>query len=283
MTQPSEQASASPPSIDALAALLAERTGQQLSSARTWRIDVALKPLVAECGLATIDQLVQRWRAGKDAAMGDRIVDALLNQETSFFRDPGIIDTFAEAVLARGTGSLRLWSAGCAFGQEPLSLAMAFAERGAAAEVIASDVSPGALARARAGRYSQFEIQRGLPVTRMLRWFEQAGSDWVAVPALRAQISYRRHNLATDPPPAGRFDAILCRNVLFYLTPLLRTQVLSRLADAMRPGGLLMLGAGETVIGLSNRFVPSARFRGFYELAPARACQSPLGSVTASG
>ncbi len=80
-----------------------------------------------------------------------------------------------------------------------------------------------------------------------------------------------------------RFDAILCRNVLFYLTPLLRTQVLSRLADAMRPGGLLMLGAGETVIGLSNRFVPSARFRGFYELAPARACQSPLGSVTASG
>ena len=117
----------------------------------------------------------------------------------------------------------------------------------------------------------------------MLRWFEQAGSDWVAAPALRAQISYRRHNLATDPPPAGRFDAILCRNVLFYLTPALRTQVLSRLADAMRPGGLLMLGAGETVIGLSNRFVPSARFRGFYELAPARACQSPLGSVTASG
>ncbi|QKS02176.1 protein-glutamate O-methyltransferase CheR [Sphingomonas sp. CL5.1] len=269
--------------MGALAALLAERTGQQLSSSRTWRIDVALKPLVAECGLATIEQLVQRWRADKDAAMGERIVDALLNQETSFFRDPGIIDTFAEAVLTRGKGGLRLWSAGCAFGQEPLSLAMAFAERGATAEVIATDVSPGALARARTSRYSQFEIQRGLPVTRMLRWFEQAGSDWVAVPALRAHISYRRHNLATDPPPPGRFDAILCRNVLFYLAPVLRTQILSRLADAMRPGGLLMLGAGETVIGLSNRFVPSARFRGFYELAPVRACQSSLGSATASG
>lgn len=213
--------------------------------------------------------------------MGERIVDALLNQETSFFRDPGIIDAFAGAVIENSAtgGTLRLWSAGCASGQEPLSLAMAFAERDTPAEVVATDVSQSALSRARAGRYSQFEIQRGLPVTRMLRWFEQAGSDWVASPQLRAMVSHRRHNLVVDLPPTGRFDAILCRNVLLYLTPMLRARVLSRLADAMRPGGLLMLGAGETVIGLSDQFVPCARFRGFYELMPKG--PQPLGSGAA--
>ncbi|WEK45088.1 MAG: protein-glutamate O-methyltransferase CheR [Candidatus Sphingomonas colombiensis] len=283
-----EPAKVSDATIAALAPLLEERTGQQLSSSRTWRIDVALKPLVAECGFASIEQLVLHWRTSGDAAMGERIVDALLNQETSFFRDPGIIDAFADAVLETGADRPRLWSAGCAFGQEPLSLAMAFAERGITAEVVASDVSQSALARARVGRYSQFEIQRGLPVARMLRWFEQDGSDWVVIPRLRSSISYRRHNLVADAPPAGRFDAILCRNVLFYLTPALRTRVLTRLADAMRPGGLLMLGAGETVIGLSDRFVPSTRFRGFYELAREGADKrirqaAPLGSVAASG
>lgn len=282
-----ETTNTSSASIGALAALLEERTGQQLSSSRTWRIDVALKPLVVECGFATIDQLVQRWRVGKDAAMSERIVDALLNQETSFFRDPGIIDTFADAVLARGGDRPRLWSAGCAFGQEPLSLAMSFSERGASPDIVATDVSQNALVRARAARYSQFEIQRGLAVTRMLRWFEQAGNDWVAVPQLRALISYRRNNLVDDPPPAGRFDAILCRNVLFYLSPMLRTRVLARLADALRPGGLLMLGAGETVIGLSERFVPSQSFRGFYERAPdtrvPHSRAQALGSAATSG
>ncbi|WP_298673718.1 protein-glutamate O-methyltransferase CheR [uncultured Sphingomonas sp.] len=274
--------------IAALATLLEQRTGQSLSSSRTWRVDVALKPLVADYRLASIEQLVRQWRVGGDAAMGERIVDALLNQETSFFRDSGLIDAFADAVRESGADRPRLWSAGCAFGQEPLSLAIAFAERGIAAEVLASDVSQSALIRARAARYSQFEIQRGLPVTRMLRWFEQAGNDWIAIPALRSAISYRRHNLVADAPPAGRFDAILCRNVLFYLTPALRARVLSRLADAMRPGGLLMLGAGETVIGLSDRFVPSKRFRGFYELVAEAADKhvrhaAPLGSVAASG
>ncbi|MFW2852368.1 CheR family methyltransferase [Sphingomonas sp. TX0543] len=282
-----ETASASGVSIGVLAALLEERTGQRLSSSRTWRIDVALKPLVAECGFATIDQLVQRWRVGRDAAMGERIVDALLNQETSFFRDPGVLDAFAEAVLAGGGDRPRLWSAGCAFGQEPLSLAMSFAERGAVPEIVATDVSQNALLRARAARYSQFEIQRGLAVTRMLRWFGQVGNDWVAAPELRSLITYRRNNLVDDPPPAGRFDGILCRNVLFYLAPVLRTRILGRLADAMRPGGLLMLGAGETVIGLSDRFIPSQRFRGFYERAPDAKVRRPfpqaLGSAATSG
>jgi chemotaxis protein methyltransferase CheR len=256
-----------------LAALLEARTGQQIAATRAWRIDTALRPLLAATGAETIDALVARLMAKSDPTLGDRIVDALLNQETSFFRDAGVIESAAAAITEaageRG-GRLRLWSAGCATGQEPLSLAMHFAEAGGAPpDLIATDVSEGALARARAGRYSQFEIQRGLPVRRMMRWFDSVGGDWVAKPELVRAVSYRRHNLVADPAPAGQFDAIFCRNVLFYLAPGLRARVLDRLAGALRPGGLLVLGAGETVIGQSELFRPSQRFRGLYELTAA--------------
>jgi chemotaxis protein methyltransferase CheR len=165
---------------------------------------------------------------------------------------------------------VRIWSAGCSIGQEPLSLAMLFAERdersGAVSpEIVASDVSEVALARARAGRYSQFEIQRGLPVRRMMRWFDTVGNDWVARPELVRQIAFRQLNLVADPLPLGRFDVILCRNVLLYLSPALRRLVFERLAEVARPGALLVLGAGETVIGQTEAFRPSMRFRGLYE------------------
>ncbi|UVO52216.1 protein-glutamate O-methyltransferase CheR [Sphingomonas sp. SUN019] len=252
--------------VNVLAALLEARTGQQIAANRSWRIDTSLKPLLVERGLDTIEQLVGQLLDGRDTAVGDRIVDAMLNQESSFFRDAGVIESTAAAVREIATGVPRIWSAGCAAGQEPLSLAMAFAEGdGARPEIIASDVSAATIARARAGRFNQFEIQRGLPIRRMMQWFEPDGADWVAAPDLLKMVSFRRHNLVADRPPPGPFDAIFCRNVLFYLTPALRTQVLDRIATAMRPGGLLVLGAGETVIGQTERFVPSRRFRGFYE------------------
>ena len=132
-------------------------------------------------------------------------------------------------------------------------------------EIVATDVSETALGRARSGRYSQFEIQRGLPVRRMMRWFDTVGNDWVAKSELVRQISFRKMNLVADPLPIGRFDVILCRNVLLYLSPALRRLVLDRLAEVARPGALLVLGAGETVIGQTEAFRPSPRFRGLYE------------------
>ena len=257
--------------LAALATLLEARTGQRIAANRAWRIDTALKPLAAEKGAGSIDELVAHVRDGGNPALADRIVDALLNQETSFFRDAGAIETAAEAIATVAVGTPRIWCAGCATGQEPLSLAIAFAERdGPRPELIASDVSAAAIARARAGRYTQFEIQRGLPIRRMLRWFDQDGDDWVAQPDLVRRIAWRRSNLVVDPAPGGRFDAVFCRNVLFYLAPDLRPRVLDVIAQSLRPGGLLMLGAGETVIGQSERFVPSKRFRGLYEVVPAR-------------
>ena len=259
-----------------IAALMQARAGQEIAANRAWRIDLALKPLLAERGIKTLDELVGQLLDGKDQTVGDRIVDALLNQESSFFRDPGIIEAAVQAiretVADRVSPRPKIWCAGCARGQEPLSLAMAFAEDNDAGlpDILATDISDAALQRAREGRYTQFEIQRGLPIRRMMRWFETDGisGDWIAKPELLRMVRFRRQNLVADIAPVGLFDAVLCRNVLFYLTPPLRAAVLEGIANVLRPGGLLVLGAGETVIGLSDRFTPSRRFRGFYEAVP---------------
>lgn len=264
--------------MDALNTLLETRTGQQLAANREWRIETALKPLLRELGLATLDDLIAAVQRSSEVA--DLAVDALLNQESSFFRDAAVIDLVGEAAAAvsaeHGGRRVRIWSAGCSFGQEPLSLAMLFAEQpmkhgatsselAATPDIVATDVSEAALVRARAGRYTHFEIQRGLPIRRMMRWFDQQGDDWIAKPELVRRIAFRRINLVADPLPVGRFDIILCRNVLLYLPPLLRRQVLDRFATVIRPGGLLVLGAGETVIGQTEAFRASPRYRGLYE------------------
>ncbi|WP_260598729.1 CheR family methyltransferase [Sphingomonas endolithica] len=258
-----------------VAALLERNTGQQIGPERFWRIETALQPILRDRGLKTLDTLASEILAGTDHVLIDRVVDALLNQESSFFRDAAVLEMVAAAVADMAaeapTRNVRVWSAGCSVGQEPLSLAMLFSEQVAATggrrpELLATDVSEAAIARARAARYSQFEIQRGLPVKRMLQWFDTDAGDWVASRDLVRQISYRRLNLVADLLPVGKFDLVLCRNVLLYLTPVLRRQVLDRLATAIRPGGLLVLGAGETVIGQTEAFRPSTRYRGLYEV-----------------
>lgn len=257
-----------------LTAILESRTGQQLAANREWRIETVLKPLLRDLGLDSIDALARAAQGSTE--IGDRVADALLNQESSFFRDAAVLDMVADAVEAlrveQPRRRPRIWSAGCSFGQEPLSLAMLFDEKGVGRvgpmpEIVATDVSDIALNRARSGRYSQFEIQRGLPVRRMVRWFETEGDEWVANPELVRRIAFRRMNVVSDPLPIGRFDVILCRNVLLYLNAELRRQVFDRFATVIRPGGVLVLGAGETVIGQTDAFRPSQRYRGLYEPA----------------
>lgn len=251
-----------------LAALLEARTGQQLAQDRAWRIDTALKPLLRQRGFDDLDALVRELLGGDDPILADRIVDALVNQETSFFRDAAMFEQVADALAGIAKGRrVRIWSAACATGQEPLSLAMLLTERGIDFEMLATDVSDGALARARQGRYTQFEIQRGLPIRRMLRWFDAADAEWQAKPELMRRLQFRRLNLVGDPCPAGRYDLVLCRNVLLYLAPQQRSAVFDQLAAALRPGGSLVLGAGETVSGQTDAFIPSPRHRGLYEVS----------------
>lgn len=268
---PSERAATSG-AVGVLTAILENRTGQQLAANRAWRIETELTPLMRELGLATLGALAAA--AQRSPAIAEHVADALLNQESSFFRDAAVLDLVAKAAAAMGEAHpgrrLRVWSAGCSFGQEPLSLAMLFAEHpalcgGVMPEMVATDVSETALARARSGRYSQFEIQRGLPIRRMVEWFDTDGTDWIAKPDLVRRIAFRRMNLVASAMPSGRFDVILCRNVLLYLTTEDRRQILDRFATILQPGGVLVLGAGETVIGQTEAFHPSPRYRGLYE------------------
>lgn len=273
------QAFASSGAMHLIGTLLEQRTGQQIAANRAWRVETVLKPVLRANDFDTLDQLVGRLAGDRNGPLADAVVDALLNHETSFFRDAAVLDLVVEAAHALQAETpgrrLRIWSAGCSVGQEPYSLAMLFEEaaitRGMMMpEIVATDVSAAALMRARAGRFSQFEIQRGLPVRRMVHWFDSVDGEWVVRPELSRRVQFRQHNLAKDPAPMGKFDLVLCRNVLLYFAADVRTRVFRTLRTATRDGGLLVLGAGETVIGQTDAFRPSDQFRGLYLAADAR-------------
>lgn len=259
-----------------LSALLEKHTGQTLLANRHWRIDMALKPLMRENSIPDLDTLIALIEIDADPKLTNACVEAMINNETCFFRDQANFALLTGPVLdmlrehRMGTKKLRIWSAACSTGQEPYSLAMSFSEnsekwRGWNIQIIATDVSASALAQARAGRYSQFEIQRGLPVMQMLRYFEQNGEDWIAKEHLRRAVTFSEHNMLQSAPHFGKFDAILCRNMLMYLGEQKRTEVLDAIATRIADDGLLMLGAAETVIGQTQHFKASQEFRGFYE------------------
>ncbi len=273
-----------------LADLLEARTGQQLTPSRRWRIGSALSGLFREKGISSADQLIGLLTQGREASLARRVVEALLNNETYFFRDRAIFDQLATRVLPElaehRTYSRRLsiWSAGCSTGQEALSLAMLIEQdprwTGWTIEIVGTDVSESVIELARAACYTQFQIQRGLGVAQMLRWFDETPEGWRAKDSLRGRVRFEVHNLLDPPPHAvvpgqGRFDLILCRNLLLYFDGPNRARAFDRLASALAPDGRLLLGAGETVIGQTDRFVPDARHMSVYCRATPRPQSQP--------
>lgn len=257
-----------------LAGLLEARTGQQLTMSRRWRIETALAALLRERGIPTLDELITILVMGREPSLATQVVEALLNNETYFFRDRAPFDLLARAALPklaqrRQNKRLTIWSAGCSTGQEAYSLAMLFAEdpvkwAGWTIDILGTDVGEGVIRRAREGIYSQFEVQRGLGITQMIRWFEETDNGWRAVEPLRRNVRFQVQNLLEPPPHPGTFDIVLCRNVLLYLNSERRAQVFDRIANAMAPDGWLMMGAGETVIGQTRRFEADPEARGLY-------------------
>jgi chemotaxis protein methyltransferase CheR len=258
-----------------LAGLLEARTGQQLTMNRRWRIETALSALLRERGISTLDELITILVMGKEPGLSNQVVEALLNNETYFFRDRSPFDLLSRHALPElakkrhSTRKIRIWSAGCSTGQEVYSIAMLFAEdpaqwRGWTVDILGSDVSETVVDRARRGLYTQFEVQRGLGINQTIRWFEECPDGWRAVEDLRKSVRFQVHNILEPPPHPGDFDIVLCRNVLLYLTGDKRTLAFERLASAMAPDGWLMLGAGETVIGQTNRFGADVNARGLY-------------------
>ena len=260
-----------------LAGLLEARTGQQLTMSRRWRIETALSALLRERGIATLDELITILVMGKEPSLSQKVVEALLNNETYFFRDRAPFDVLQRHALPElaqrrdKSKRLRIWSAGCSTGQEVYSLSMLFAEepdkwRGWTIDILGTDVSTSCVDRARAGAYSQFEVQRGLGIAQMIKWFEESAEGWRSVETLRRPVRFQVHNLLEPAPHPGDFDIILCRNVLLYLSPEKKTLAFERIAGAMAGDGWLMLGAGETVIGQTGKLGADINARGLYRL-----------------
>ncbi len=263
-----------------LAGLLEARTGQILSESRIWRIETALKPLLRANGMANLEELVSQLLASTESGLTDDVVSALLNNETSFFRDLQTFDMLYRDLLPELAATkqdkvLRIWCAGCSTGQEAYSLAMQLRKdaarwQGWRFQILATDISKAAVARAQSGVFSQIDVQRGLAINDLLRWFEPAGDDWKVSDDLRRMIEFKVDNLLEPKAPGANYDLILCRNVMLYFALDKRQKVFSRLAEYSRPGSYLILGAGETVIGQTEAFTASRNFRGSYERAKAK-------------
>lgn len=248
--------------------LLAQRTGQQLTEGRRWRVSSALSGLFREFEIENVDQLACMLERPSEQQLATRVVEALLNNETYFFRDNAYFSVLANQVLPdlarkrEGRKRLTIWSAGCSTGQEALSLAMIFAEQPArwsdwTIEILGTDVSSKAIDTARDGLYTQFEIQRGISVAQMLNFFVEDKGHWQATDRIRAMTRFQQHNILDFPPSPGRFDLVMCRNVLLYFDPQTRATAFERLAGGIATDGWLMLGAGETVVGQTDRFKPA--------------------------
>jgi chemotaxis protein methyltransferase CheR len=260
-----------------LAGLLEARTGQQLTMNRRWRIETALSALLRERGISTLDELITILVMGREPGLSQQVVEALLNNETYFFRDRAPFDTLSRHALPElakrreQNKRIRIWSAGCSTGQEVYSISMLFTEEpekwhGWTIDILGTDVSTGCVDRAREGVYTQFEVQRGLGINQMIKWFEETSDGWRAVEPLRKAVRFQVHNLLEPAPHPGGFDIVLCRNVLLYLSPDKKALAFERLAGSMADDGWLMLGAGETVIGNTNRLGADINARGLYRL-----------------
>jgi chemotaxis protein methyltransferase CheR len=273
-----------PQAFDIVARLVKARSGLVLTPDKLYMLETRLLPLLRQEGIASLDALAHRLaRGAAEEALARAVTDALTTNETSFFRDGTPFEHLRQALpalaAARPPGAtLRVWSAACSTGQEAYSVAMLATELGTAlggrrVEILGTDIAADIVARAREGLFTQFEVQRGLAVQRLVRFFQKDsdGVRWRIAPALRAMARFERWNLLDDPRPLGRFDVIFCRNVLIYFDPPTKSQVLALLAGRLAPDGYLYLGGAETVLGLTDRLAAVPGQRGVHELPRATA------------
>lgn len=280
-----------PQDYDYLRKLLKDRSGLLLSSEKQYLIESRLLPLARKSGLAGIGELVQKIRSGSETLTVD-VVEAMTTNETFFFRDRIPFENVRNVVLphlmkARANRrSLRIWCAAASTGQEPYSLAMMMKDAvlaGWRVEIVATDISEGVLEKARSGIYSQFEVQRGLPIQLLVQHFKQVGEVWQLNPDIRAMVQYRQLNLLRDFAHLGKFDIIFCRNVLIYFDQAAKIDVFSRMMKTNESDGYLFLGAAETVVGLTDVYRPCPDLRGVYVPNIVRPAPSLVPAMAAGG
>ena len=254
--------------------LLKERSGLVLMQDKAYLLESRLMPIMRRRNMRSLDDIVASLRRGDDALTRE-VVEAMTTNESSFFRDIKPFDQFRGFILpqlmkARAQHrALRIWSAACSSGQEPYSLAMTLTEEKVKlaswqTEILATDLSTEILEKAQAGLYSQFEVQRGLPIQLLVKYFRQQGENWVIDPSIRAMVRYRVVNLLEELAHLGQFDVIFCRNVLIYFDMATKTKVLERISRVLKPDGYLFLGGAETIIGITDKFQAAVDQRGIY-------------------
>jgi chemotaxis protein methyltransferase CheR len=255
--------------------ILRDRSGLVLTNDKAYLLESRLLPVARKWKLAGFDDLVKAIRSRPDETMIRDVVEAMTTNESFFFRDTKPFDQFKQLILPvllkerAASKTIRIWSAACSSGQEAYSLAMILSEMSAQLagwkiDIIGTDLSTEILNRAKEGVYSQFEVQRGLPITLLVKYFQQNGDRWQISQKIRSMVQYREFNLLQDPAPLGRFDVVYCRNVLIYFDQPTKAKVLNGIAKQMPDDGYLILGGAETVLGLTDRFQLVPGQRGIY-------------------
>ena len=270
-----------PQDFDYLRKLLRDRSGLMLAAEKQYLAESRLLPVARKHGLNTLAELVGKLKGAGAAMLSVEVVEAMTTNETFFFRDKIPFEHFRDTMLpaliaARAREKrIRIWCTAASTGQEPYSLAMLLKGMNAAlagyrVEILATDLSADVLEKAKAGIYSQFEVQRGLPIQQLVKFFSQVGERWQIAPEIRAMVQFRPLNLLNDFSPLGTFDLVFCRNVLIYFDQETKIGVFNRLARQLAGDGFLALGAAETVVGLTDAFKPMADKRGIYVPNPAQ-------------
>ena len=268
--------------FDLLASLVREKSGLVLTPDKSYLVESRLVPVARKFGVKAIEDLVAAIRLRSDQAVVRAVTEAMTTNETLFFRDTKPFEQFKRVVLPalmkarESRRALRIWCAACSSGQEPYSLAMSLKEAGSLLagwkiEIIATDLSAEMVERGKQAVYSQFEVQRGLPIQMLMKYFKQVEGDrWQISQDLRAMVQFREFNLLADFRSLGQFDVVFIRNVLIYFDPPTKAVVLNKVGTLMPEDGYLYLGGAETVLGVTDRFEPVAGERGLYKPAAKR-------------
>ncbi len=264
-----------PHDYDFLRNCLKQRSGLVLTADKQYLVESRLLPVARKAGLANLSALVDALRFAEDGPLMNSVVEAMATNESFFFRDKIPFEHFRSIVMpallaARyASRTIRIWCAAAATGQEPYSLTMCLKQMehligGWHIEILATDLCDDVLEKARRGIYSQFEVQRGLPIQLLIKHFTQVGEAWQIAPELRTMVKFRQLNLLSNFSNLGAFDLIFCRNVLIYFDHPTKVDVLERLARVTAQDGYLVLGAAETVVGLTDTFKVVGEKHGLY-------------------
>jgi len=255
--------------------LLKERSGLVLAADKQYLIESRLMPVARRAGYSSISELVQKLQSSNAENLRMQVTEAMTINESLFFRDMVPFDRFRDMVLPSmletrtKTRRLRIWCTAASTGQEPYSLAMIIRSMKEkffnwTIDIIATDISHEVLEKAKAGVYSQFEVQRGLPIQMLLQHFDRVGEHWRISTEIRKMVQFRHFNLLANFSSLGTFDVVFCRNVLIYFDHSTKIEVLGRIAQSLAPDGFLLMGAVETVVGLTDSLMPLPDKRGLY-------------------